>query len=96
MRDRGINLSDHLSQSMTEALLEKYHLVLVMEEEHKHHILRNFPTFSEKTFLLYEMVNKSQEIWDPVGMSKQAYENTADEMLRIMGEGFKKISALAS
>lgn len=96
MKDRGINLSDHLSQPITEALLEKYQLILVMEEEHKRFILRNFHDVGKNTYLLYEMVDKLQEIWDPVGMSKQAYENTADEMLRIMRDGYKKISTLAS
>jgi len=96
MKDRGLNLNDHLSQPVTEALVEKYNLSLVMEEEHKRFIFRNFPDVAKNTYLLYEIVDKLQEIWDPVGMSKQAYENTADEMLRIMREGFKKISTLAS
>ena len=96
MKDRGLNLDDHLSQPVTEALLDQYHLVLVMEEQHKGFILRNFPDVGKNTYLLYEMVDKQKEIWDPVGMSRQAYENTADEMLRIMKEGFKNISTLAS
>jgi protein-tyrosine-phosphatase len=95
MKDRDLNLNDHLSQPITDALLEKYALVLAMQEEHKRFILRNFPDAVGKTYLLYEMINRIQEIWDPVGMSKQAYANTADEMLRIMSEGFCKISELA-
>lgn len=96
MKDRGLNLDDHLSQPVTEALLGKYHLVLVMEEEHKRFILRNFPDVGKNTHLLYEMVDKQKEIWDPVGMSKHAYENCAEEILRIMRESFQKISALAA
>jgi hypothetical protein len=55
----------------------------------------NFSSAREKTFLLYEMIGKEEEIWDPIGMSQNAYENTANEMLGIMSEGFEKISMLA-
>ena len=95
MQNRGIELSEHLSQPVTEALLDSYNLILCMEEEHKRFIQRNFSSAREKTFLLYEMVGKEQEIWDPIGMSQNANENTASEMLRIITEGFKQISDLA-
>jgi protein-tyrosine-phosphatase len=96
MKDRGINLEDHLSKPVTEDLLDRYNLILCMEEEHKRVIQRNFPSAKDKTFLLYEMIGKNQEIWDPIGMSKLGYENTADEILKILNEGFEKISFLAS
>ncbi|MBM3137393.1 MAG: hypothetical protein FJZ98_04300 [Chloroflexi bacterium] len=96
MRDRGIDISEHLSQPITEELLDRYDLILCMEEEHKRFIHRNFPSAQTKTFLLYEMIGKAQEIWDPIGLSQFAYENTANEMLRIMTEGFERISDLAS
>jgi hypothetical protein len=66
-----------------------------MEEEHKRFIHRNFSSAMEKTFLLYEMIGKEKEIWDPIGMSQNAYENTANEMLGILTEGFERISSLA-
>jgi protein-tyrosine-phosphatase len=95
IQDRGIDLSEHLSQPVTEALLDSFNLILCMEEDHKRFVQRNFSSAREKTFLLYEMIGKEQEIWDPIGMSPFAYENTANEMLRIMIEGFKRISDLA-
>lgn len=95
MQDRGINLSEHLSQPVTEALLDSFNLILCMEEEHKRFIHRNFSSAMEKTFLLYEMIGKEKEIWDPIGMSQNAYENTANEMLGILTEGFERISSLA-
>jgi protein-tyrosine-phosphatase len=95
IQDRGIDLSEHLSQPVTEALLDSFNLILCMEEDHKRFIQRNFSSAREKTFLLYEMIGKEEEIWDPIGMSQNAYENTANEMLGIMSEGFEKISMLA-
>lgn len=95
MQDRGIDLSEHLSQPVTEALLDSINLILCMEEEHKRHIQRNFPSAKDKTFLLYEMIGKEKEIWDPIGMSQNAYENTANEILEIMTEGFELISKKA-
>jgi len=95
MQDRGIDLSEHLSQPVTEALLDNFNLILCMEEEHKRFIQRNFSSAWEKTFLLYEMIGKEKEIWDPIGMSQNAYENTANEMLGILTEGFERISSLA-
>jgi protein-tyrosine phosphatase len=95
MQDREIDISGHLSQPITEDILNNFNLILCMEDEHKRFIQRNFPSTEQKTYLLYEMIGKEQEIWDPVGMSPFAYENTANEMLRIMTEGFKRISDLA-
>ena len=95
MQDRGIDLSEHLSQPVTEALLDNFNLILCMEEEHKRFIQRNFSSAWEKTFQLYEMIGKEKEIWDPIGMSQNAYENTANEMLGILTEGFEQISSLA-
>lgn len=95
MQDRGIDLSEHLSQPVTEALLDNFNLILCMEEEHERFIQRNFSSAREKTFLLYEMIGKEKEIWDPIGMSQNAYENTANEMLGILTEGFERISSLA-
>jgi len=95
MQDRGIDLSEHLSQPVTEALLDSFNLVLCMEGEHKRFIQKNFFSAREKTYLLYEMIGKEKEIWDPIGMSQNAYENTASEMLEIMTEGFEQISSLA-
>lgn len=95
MQDRDIDISGHLSQPISEELLDRFNLILCMEDEHKRFIHRNFPSAQAKTFLLYEMIGKEQQIWDPIGMSQFAYENTANEMLRIMTDGFERISDLA-
>lgn len=96
MQQHGIDIHGHLSQPVTGAFLERFNLILCMEAQHQRHILRNFPFAQGKTFLLYEMVGKSQEIRDPVGLSLSAYENTADEMINVFHDGFDQISSLSS
>ncbi|HUV16269.1 MAG TPA: low molecular weight protein arginine phosphatase [Pelolinea sp.] len=91
MVNRGLDLSEHASQPVTEALLEQFDLILCMETEHKQFIQRNFPSVRENTFLLSGMVGEKREIWDPVGMSLIDYEETANEILDILEKGFAKI-----
>lgn len=93
---RGIDLSEHNSQPVTETLLENFNLILCMESEHKRYIQRNFSSAYEKTYLLTEMIGKSKEIWDPVGMTLEIYNHIADEIIEILDSGFEALSLLAS
>jgi protein-tyrosine phosphatase len=94
MKDKGLDLIDHRSQSVTESLLGEFNLILCMENEQVNFIKRNFPDSNEKVFLLSEMAGQNLDIWDPAGHSLDAYKDTTNEILALLEKGFSKIFQL--
>ncbi len=97
MAKRGLNLSNHHSQQVTEKLLAKYNLVLVMEAGHKEALQAEFPQYAQKIYLLTEMLGAGlqADIEDPMGGSLDDYEKTAVELDGLLERGFKRILELA-
>ncbi len=74
---------NHLSQHVTEELLEWANLVLTMTGSHKQMIQTFFPQVSEYLFTLKEYVDPSTQnpdIADPIGGPIEAYRQTAKEI----------------
>jgi len=94
MRFRGLDLSEHRSQPVTEALLAEFDLILCMQFDHRSTLRRNFPRSAERVNLLSEMTGEEQEIWDPVGYPLGLYQAAADEILDYLMNGFEKIFRL--
>ena len=86
----------HSSKLVTEKLLRKFNLILCMETDHKQYIQQHFSFAANKTFLLSEMINKNNEIDDPVGKSLEEYQITADKINSILQDGFVKIKELST
>jgi protein-tyrosine phosphatase len=96
MQERGLDISDHRSQSITRELMRAFDLILTMEENHKEALRVEFPEFAEKVYLLSEMVGDDHNIEDPIGRSKVEYQAAADELDRLITQGFQKIERLAT
>jgi protein-tyrosine phosphatase len=95
MRSLGIGLEDHRSQAVTEYLLNKFNLILCMEQEHKSTLQRNYPSYAERIYLLSEMADGQQEVDDPVGGSVQIYQTTIQKISRYLELGYSKIVQLS-
>ena len=95
LEERGIDLNDHVSRTVTGTILSEFNLVLVMEDNHKEVLKLAFPEYTNHIYMLSEMVGKIFNIVDPIGRSLADFEETALEMERILTEGFEKISILA-
>ena len=91
----GLDLLDHRSQPITESLLEKFNLILCMENDHVNFIKRSFPSSKDRVFLLSEMADQDQDILDPVGHPHNAYKDTANEIHEYLIKGFSKIIQLS-
>jgi protein-tyrosine phosphatase len=96
MHMRGLDLSGHRSQPVTEALLTEFDLILCMQFDHRSTLCRNYPPAAERVFLLSEMTGDKQEIWDPVGYSLDLYQAAADEITDYLTGGFEKIIQLTN
>jgi protein-tyrosine phosphatase len=80
MDERGLNLSAHLSKSVTDDLIKVYDLVLVMERRHQDALRNQFPEYADRVFLLGEMAGLSKEVDDPVGEPLERYMETAKDI----------------
>ena len=96
LQERGIDLNDHASRTITGTMLSEFNLVLVMEDNHKEVLKLAFPEYTDRIYMLSEMVGEFFDIVDPIGRSLVDFEETALEMERILTEGFEKISILAA
>jgi protein-tyrosine-phosphatase len=93
--EMGLDLLDHHSQPVTESLLNGFNLILCMENDQVRFIKSNFPTAKNRIFLLSEMADQEQDIWDPVGHSLNSYKDTANEIHEYLIKGFSKIIQLS-
>lgn len=91
MFEQGIDISQHYAQELQEELIKKADLILVMTNEHKEYIYKEFPFAQNKTFLLkkFTLNNKSEsnqnnqrnyEIIDPIGRKIEFYRIIAREL----------------
>jgi protein-tyrosine phosphatase len=96
MQERGLDINNHRSQSITRELMQSFDLILTMEKNHKEALRAEFPEFAERAYLLSEMSGDSHDVDDPIGRSKADYQATADEIDRLIAEGFEEIERLAT
>ena len=95
LEEHGIDLNDHTSCTVTSTMLSEFNLVLVMEDIHKEVLKLAFPEYTDRIYMLSEMVGEFYDIVDPIGRSLADFEETALEMEQILTDGFEKISILA-
>jgi len=102
MFEQGINISQHHAQELQEELIKKADLILVMTNEHKEYIHKEFPFALNKTFLLkkFTLNNKSEsnqnnernyEIIDPIGRKIEFYRIIARELEKNLEKILDKI-----
>ena len=53
----GIDLASHYSRQVSEELLSRYDLVLVVQESHREMLLSEFPHLVERIYLLSQVIN---------------------------------------
>jgi len=80
MEDVGVDVSGHSSKSLTEELIRKADLILVMEKAHREDIISRAPFAAKKTFLLkkfgksaYQINAHNADVSDPIGRPLEEY-----------------------
>ena len=95
LEERGIMLKDHHSRIITGEMLAQFNLILTMEHGHKEALKVEFPKLAKRIYLLSEMIGQKYEIEDPMGRPYQDYQATANEIARIIDQGFDRIESLS-
>jgi len=91
MAARGIDISQHLSQSIEEVALDEFDLILTMEAGHKEAILVEFPFVRGRVLMISELVNQKTSIFDPVGLPVEVFQKTADHLDHLIRNGLPMI-----
>jgi protein-tyrosine-phosphatase len=80
LRARGIDLTAHRGQRLTDELVEWADVLLVMTEHHLLLVLRMFPQATGKASLYSEFVGSAGELADPYGGDLEEYSECADQL----------------
>ena len=94
MIDRGLSLEAHRSQPVTDDLLSKQDLVLVMGAGQAEAIRAEFPGVASRVHLLSALAGPAYDISDPIGGTNAAYRVLADELRGILERGYAKLVSL--
>lgn len=96
MLERGLDISQHISQPLTQEILEKADLVLAMTNSHLWAIKSEHNDHSSKVFLLKNYATKGREngdIIDPFGSSVENYHKVATELEKYIKSLAERIKA---
>ena len=96
MADQGLNIEDHESRIVSQALIAEADLVLCMEIGHAEALRAEFPLEKRKIFLLTEMSDKHYSVSDPYSGPLETYESMVDEVTTLIDEGLVRIIELAT
>ncbi len=92
LKKEGIEPDKAFSTSLTEKMIRKADLILVMEGYHKQRVLDILPLANEKTFLLTEYAGLGEkDILDPVGGSREGYETCLIEIKKCLSQTIKRL-----
>lgn len=95
LAERGLDLSQHRSRSVSDELLRGFNLILTMETSHKEALRLEFPDIVSRVYLMSEMVGQTFNVLDPVGGSEEDFRIAAQDIDQILSDGFERIVQLA-
>lgn len=73
MAERGLDIGNHRGQQVTEPLVRRHDLILVMEREHQRYLEGRWPLLKGRVRLLNE---KAGGVIDPYKRSRKTYEKS--------------------
>ena len=83
MSDRGLDLSAHASQPLSDRLVQHADIILTMTHSHRHAIVTNWPEAASRTYVLCP---DQSDVSDPIGGSRELYERCAEQIDRALKE----------
>lgn len=91
MVERGLSLEGHRSRNVTEDMLDRADLVLVMEEEQRGSLFHLSTRNLHKIYLLSEMSGGHEDVLDPFSGYREQYEQTVQLLDWFLAAGMPKI-----
>lgn len=91
LRRYGIDFSKHQSRQASAKLLKEATHIFTMTEAHLLILLANFPQYADKMQMVTEWTT-GQDVPDPIGCGKRAYEQVATVLEEAITAMIRKIS----
>ncbi|MDD2509529.1 MAG: low molecular weight protein arginine phosphatase [Syntrophomonas sp.] len=92
LRQEEIDISQHLSLPLSDDLLEDAHLILSMTISQRNYLQEIFPLKRDCIFSLAEFAGLGElDIIDPIGMGREAYLDTLQQLKTILPQVLKEI-----
>lgn len=88
MEARGIDISDHLSRPLNEAIVDQADIILTMTRGHRAAIIAAWP---DRANQVQTLRRDGGDIADPVGSSVEIYQHCADQMERELATWIKNL-----
>ena len=88
MKEKGLDLSQHESQPLTDKLVRHADVILTMTEGHRNAILRRWPEASARVLTLRP---DGKDIRDPIGGSTNVYRECAEEVQTALQQRLEEI-----
>jgi protein-tyrosine-phosphatase len=96
MQSLGMDITSHKSQPVRLALIQRFDLILTMENNQKDGLISEYWEYADRIFMLSEMVGLIMDVSDPIGGRVDDYEGTAHLIERLLSDGLERIFQLAS
>jgi protein-tyrosine phosphatase len=96
MARRQLDLAQHRSQPVDGDLLRAADLILVMTHNHRESLQAEFPEIAGRVYLLSQLVDRKFDIEDPYGGSLDDYEVCADDIQKILTNGWARLVELSA
>jgi protein-tyrosine phosphatase len=93
MADAGINIAAHRARSLTDQIAREADLILVMDEQQKQQIARQYPYTRGKVFRLAEAAK--QDIPDPYRQTPQVFQTVFAQIQSGVNEWTKRINSIS-
>ena len=77
MRERGLDLTRHEAQPLTDQLVRHADLILTMTQSHLQSIVERWPHAADRAFLLLPERN---DVADPIGRNEGIYRQVCDQI----------------
>lgn len=77
LKEEGIDFSNFQSQLVTPALMKDSTYVITMTQQHRAFLIRHYPQYQEKIFLLTEWTTQ-EDLPDPIGGGFYEYQACAE------------------
>jgi protein-tyrosine-phosphatase len=91
MKERGIDISTHLSQLATPHMMRRFDRILMMERRHLDYLAGAAPSLAGRMAMFRSLVGEEDDFADPVGGSLDRYRHAASELERILRKGLENL-----
>jgi ribose 5-phosphate isomerase B len=95
MAQRHVDIQAHRGRSVTREMMEQSSVVIVMTMSHREALAAEFSKFRSKIHMMSELNDRMYDINDPYGGSLDEYTFYAQELEKLIENGYEKIKTWA-